>query len=34
MRAILLDPLARLGHLECERIAALHELPERLAEAA
>jgi REG-2-like HAD superfamily hydrolase len=34
MRAILLDPLMRLGHLDCERIAALHELPERLAEAA
>jgi REG-2-like HAD superfamily hydrolase len=34
MRAILLDPLSRLGHLDCERIAALHELPQRLAEAA
>jgi putative hydrolase of the HAD superfamily len=34
MRAILLDPLSRLGHLDCDRIAALHELPERLAEAA
>lgn len=34
MRAILVDPLGRLGHLDCDRIAALHELPERLAEAA
>ena len=34
MRAILLDPLSRLGHLDCDRIAALHELPGRLAEAA
>ena len=34
MRAILLDPLDRLGHLDCERVTALHELPERLPEAA
>jgi len=34
LRAVLLDPLSRLGHLDCDRIAALHELPERLAEAA
>jgi putative hydrolase of the HAD superfamily len=34
MRAILLDPLSRLGHLDCDRVAALHELPARLAEAA
>jgi putative hydrolase of the HAD superfamily len=34
MRAILLDPLSRLGHLDCDRIAALHELPARLPEAA
>ncbi|HSU17256.1 HAD-IA family hydrolase [Longimicrobium sp.] len=34
MRAILLDPLSRLGHLDCDRVAALHELPDRLAEAA
>ena len=34
MRAILLDPLSRLGHLDVERIAALHELPARLAEGA
>ncbi len=34
MRAYLLDPLMRLGHLDCDRIATLGELPERLAEAA
>jgi putative hydrolase of the HAD superfamily len=34
MRAILVDPLDRLGHLDCDRISALHELPERLAEGA
>jgi REG-2-like HAD superfamily hydrolase len=34
MRAILVDPLSRLGHLDCDRIAALHELPERLEEGA
>jgi putative hydrolase of the HAD superfamily len=34
MRAILLDPLSRLGHLDCDRVAALHELPALLAEAA
>ena len=34
MRAYLIDPLMRLGHLDCDRIATLGELPERLAEAA
>jgi putative hydrolase of the HAD superfamily len=34
MHAILLDPLMRLDHLDCDRVAALHELPDRLAEAA
>ena len=34
MRAILIDPLGRLGHLDVERIAALHELPDLLAEGA
>ncbi|HEU4562220.1 MAG TPA: HAD-IA family hydrolase [Longimicrobium sp.] len=34
MRAYLIDPLMRLGHLDCARIATLGELPERLAEAA
>ena len=32
MRAYLLDPLMRLGHLDCDRIASLAELPARLAE--
>ncbi|HEX2203544.1 MAG TPA: HAD-IA family hydrolase [Longimicrobium sp.] len=30
LRPFLIDPLSRLGHLDCERIAALHELPGRL----
>jgi len=34
MRAYLLDPLSRLGHLDCDRIATLGELPGRLAGAA
>ncbi|HYH81231.1 MAG TPA: HAD-IA family hydrolase [Longimicrobium sp.] len=34
MRAVLIDPLSRLGHLDCDRIATLGELPDRLAEAA
>ncbi|HET7463014.1 MAG TPA: HAD-IA family hydrolase [Longimicrobium sp.] len=34
MRAWLIDPLMRLGHLDCDRIASLVELPDRLAEAA
>jgi putative hydrolase of the HAD superfamily len=34
MRAYLLDPLSRLGHLDCDRIATLGELPGRLEEAA
>ncbi|HET7230531.1 MAG TPA: HAD-IA family hydrolase [Longimicrobium sp.] len=34
MRAYLVDPLMRLGHLDCDRIASLGELPDRLAEAA
>lgn len=34
MSAWLIDPLMRLGHLDCDRIASLAELPGRLAEAA
>lgn len=34
MRAILLDPLSRFGHLDCDRISALHELPALLARPA
>jgi putative hydrolase of the HAD superfamily len=34
MRAYLIDPLMRLGHLDCDRIASLTELPDRLAAAA
>lgn len=34
LRPFLIDPLSRLGGLDCERISALHELPGRLAEAA
>ena len=34
IRAFLIDPLMRLGHLDCDRIASLTELPARLAEAA
>lgn len=30
MRAFLIDPLMRLGHLDCDRIATLGELPARL----
>lgn len=32
MRAFLVDPLGRMDHLDCERIAGIHELPARLAE--
>jgi HAD superfamily hydrolase (TIGR01509 family) len=34
MRSILIDPLGRFGELDCERIRAIHELPDRLAGAA
>lgn len=34
IRGVLIDPLMRLGHLDCDRIASLTELPGRLAEAA
>lgn len=34
MPAVLIDPLMRLDHLDCDRIASLGELTERLAEAA
>jgi HAD superfamily hydrolase (TIGR01662 family) len=33
MRAFLIDPLGRWEGLDCERIAGVHELPERLAAA-
>ncbi len=34
MRAILIDPRGRWGHLDCDRIAALHDLLDVLPEAA
>jgi putative hydrolase of the HAD superfamily len=34
LRPFLIDPLDRLSHLDCERIAALHELPARLEAAS